>query len=80
MPNLWFQVMSVNDDNVWNGGPEPTNLTEGTTSLGALCLKRLKEQGDAIKLIDGLTSEEVSAKQLYERSVHLAKCLKSLWH
>ncbi len=43
--------MSVNEDYVWNGGPEPTNLTEGTKSLGALCLKRLKEQGDAVKLV-----------------------------
>lgn len=43
--------MSVDEHYVWNGGPEPTNLTEGTNSLGALILKRLKEQGNAIKMV-----------------------------
>lgn len=46
-----IKIMGVNEDNVWNGGPEPSNLTEGTKSLGELCLKRLKEQGDVIKMV-----------------------------
>lgn len=45
------EIMSVNEENVWNGGPEPINLTEGTNSLGGLFLKRLKEQGDTIKMV-----------------------------
>lgn len=44
--------MSTADENIWCGGPEPANVTEGTKSLGQLILKRLKEQGgDAIKLV-----------------------------
>lgn len=43
--------MSINEDNVWNGGPEPSNLKEGTKSVGELCLKRFKEQGDAVKMV-----------------------------
>lgn len=54
--------MSVNEENVWNGGPEPTNLAEGTGSLGALFLKRLTEQGDAIKMV-----RDCSGKQIYRR-------------
>lgn len=45
------KIMSVNEDNVWSGGPEPSNIEEGTKSLGELCLKRFKEQGDVIKLV-----------------------------
>ena len=43
--------MSIHYDNVWYGGPEPPNLTEGTKSLGELCIKRLKEQGNTIKAV-----------------------------
>lgn len=44
-------IMSVNEENIWNGGPEPSNLAEGTKSLGELCLKRFKEQGDVVKMV-----------------------------
>lgn len=43
--------MSLIKDNVWSGGPEPTNATEGSKSLGELCLKRFKEQGDDVKMV-----------------------------
>lgn len=43
--------MSLTEGNVWNGGPEPTNASDGAKSLGELCLKRFKEQGDDVKMV-----------------------------
>lgn len=37
--------------NILYGGPEPPNFTEGTQSLGELCLKRFSERANTVVLV-----------------------------
>lgn len=55
--------------------PEQSNEYDEQPSLGHLVIKNLTEARDKIVLISGISSEELSAKDLLERSIAVAKGL-----
>lgn len=57
--------------------PEKTNEYDDEPSLGHLVVKNLTKAGDKIVLVSGVTSEELSAKVLLERSIAVANSLKA---
>lgn len=44
--------MANDQKNILYGGPEPPNFTEGTHSLGELCLKRFAERANTVVLVN----------------------------
>lgn len=52
--------------------------TKGFTSFGKFVLQKLRELGDRVILVDGITGVEVTAKQMLELSVQCARCLEKL--
>ena len=55
--------------------PEKSNEYDEEPSLGHLIMNNLTKAGDRILLISGITSDELSAKDLLERSINIAKSL-----
>lgn len=43
--------MTNDQKNILYGGPEPPNFTDGTQSLGELCLKRFSERANTVVLV-----------------------------
>ncbi|XP_052868111.1 uncharacterized protein LOC128274066 [Anopheles cruzii] len=64
--------MSVNEKYVFYGGELEEPIEGGCRSLGELIIKRLKENGDDVAFIDGLTDEQFTYADVLERSVRLA--------
>ncbi|XP_062557091.1 uncharacterized protein LOC134221931 isoform X2 [Armigeres subalbatus] len=61
-----------------SGGPVPQNATEGHGSLGAYVRNRLRLNGNAVGLIDGVFGTELHYLELLEQTVRLAECLRTL--
>lgn len=57
--------------------PEASNEYDDLPSFGHVLVKNLTKAGDKIILVSGITSEELSAKELLERSIAVAKSLKA---
>lgn len=55
--------------------PEQSNEYDEQPSLGHLLIKNLSKCGDKIVLVSGITSEELCAKDLLDRSIAVAKAL-----
>lgn len=55
--------------------PEKSNEFELEPSLGHVIVKNLTAAGDKILLVSGISSEELSAKELLDRSIGVAKSL-----
>ncbi|XP_065091103.1 uncharacterized protein LOC135712053 [Ochlerotatus camptorhynchus] len=60
---------------VFYGGSTEESVESGCRSLGELIVKRLRENGDDIACIDGLTNESITYSDLLEQSVRLANRL-----
>ncbi|XP_062535821.1 uncharacterized protein LOC134204985 [Armigeres subalbatus] len=57
---------------VFYGGSTSESVEAGCSSLGELIIKRLRENGDDVAFIDGLTDESITYGDLLEQSVRLA--------
>ncbi|XP_058058848.1 uncharacterized protein LOC131209735 [Anopheles bellator] len=68
-------LVSVKDEFVISGAPEPSDITEGCGSLGMFLYKRLLGNGDGVAVIDGVYSSELGYLELLESAVRLADCL-----
>lgn len=57
---------------VFYGGSTDESVEDGCRSLGELILKRLRENGDDVAFIDGITGVETTFADMLEQSVRLA--------
>ncbi|XP_053671483.1 uncharacterized protein LOC128721693 [Anopheles nili] len=65
--------MGTNDEKyVFYGGSLEEPIEAGCRSLGELIIKRLKENGDGVAFIDGVSDERFTYADVLERSVRLA--------
>uniref|UniRef100_A0A182WW21 Luciferin 4-monooxygenase n=1 Tax=Anopheles quadriannulatus TaxID=34691 RepID=A0A182WW21_ANOQN len=64
--------MSNDEKYVFYGGSLEEPIEAGCHSLGELIIKRLKENGDGVAFIDGVTDEKYTYADVLERSVRLA--------
>lgn len=63
---------SKGEEYVFYGGSTDESVEAGCRSLGELIIKRLRENGDDVAYIDGLTNESITYSDLLEQSVRLA--------
>uniref|UniRef100_A0A182TA88 Luciferin 4-monooxygenase n=1 Tax=Anopheles maculatus TaxID=74869 RepID=A0A182TA88_9DIPT len=64
--------MSTDEKYVFYGGSLEEPIEAGCNSLGELIIKRLKENGEGVAYIDGMTDEKFTYADVLERSVRLA--------
>ncbi|XP_053682751.1 uncharacterized protein LOC128733146 [Sabethes cyaneus] len=65
--------MGENDEKyVFYGGSTNESVEAGCQSLGALIIKRLRENGDCVAFTDGVTGESITSSDMLEQSVRLA--------
>ncbi|KAL7029929.1 hypothetical protein ACKWTF_006431 [Chironomus riparius] len=57
--------------------PEITNDYANELSMGHLIIKSLTNAGDRVLLVSGITSEELTAKELLTKAIQFAQSLKS---
>ncbi|XP_070502519.1 luciferin 4-monooxygenase [Chironomus tepperi] len=57
--------------------PEITNDYANELSMGHLIIKSLTNAGDKVLLVSGITSEELTAKELLTKAINFAQSLKS---
>ncbi|CRL01182.1 CLUMA_CG014410, isoform A [Clunio marinus] len=68
--------MEVNQNIIYR--PDLSTLYDDEPSLGHVMIKNLMRVGDKTMLIDGVTNEKVSGKQLVEKSIEIAKALTAV--
>ncbi|XP_055543015.1 uncharacterized protein LOC129728590 [Wyeomyia smithii] len=61
-----------NEKYIFYGGPTEESVEAGCQSLGALIIKRLRENGDCVAFTDGVTGESTTSSDMLEQSVRLA--------
>lgn len=67
----------MGDENVLFA-PEITKTYEDEPSIGQLLIKSLTSAGDKVLMVSGISGEEVTAKEILERSFEVAKSLSAL--
>ncbi|XP_055373680.1 uncharacterized protein LOC129607016 [Condylostylus longicornis] len=70
--------MASVENNVVYGGPVSESITSNAKSFGEFFLQKFKEAEDKVILIDGVTDEEFTARQLRENIIKMAYCLENL--